>query len=393
MTESTETAPIDEETSLLDLLQVVVDNLRVLVLVPLAVGVLALAITYAIPPTFTATVKFLPPQQQQSAAATMLQNLGVLGGLAGVSTGIRNPNDQFVALLKSRSMQDALIDKYQLHERYGDRLKVDTRKTLGDNTRITVGKEGLIAIEVDDKDPAFAATLANAHVAEFQKLLGRLALTEAQQRRAFFEAQLARVNDNLAKAEAALKASGVNASSLKSAPAATIAALAQLQAQIAAQEVKVASMRGYLADTAPLFKQAQTELAAYRNQLSKAEHGSEQSKDNQGIDADYVVRYREFKYQETLLELFAKQLELAKVDESREGAAIQVVDAAEPPERKSKPKRAFVAILVTLGTGILLLVYFFVRNALESAKRDQKSAQRITQLSRAWTRAIGRSGV
>ncbi len=389
MTEATQTAPLDEESNVLDLLQVVVDNLRLLVIAPLAVGLLTLAITYVIPPTYTATVKFLPPQQQQSVAATMLQNLGVLGGLAGVSTGIRNPNDQFVALLKSRSMQDALINKFQLQERYSDRLKVDARKSLDNNTRITVGKENLIAIEIDDKDPAFAATLANAHVDEFQKLLGRLALTEAQQRRAFFEAQLSRVNEHLAKAEAALKASGVNASSLKSAPAATIAALAQLQAQIAAQEIKVASMRGYLADTAPQFRQAQTELAAYRDQLSKAERGSVPSKDN---DADYVVRYREFKYQETLLELFAKQLELAKVDESREGTAIQIVDAAEPPERKSKPKRAIASILATLGAGFLLLVYVFARNAMEAAKRDQKSADKITQLARAWARAIGRAG-
>ncbi len=389
MTESTETAPLDEETSLLDLLQVVVDNLRLLVIAPLAVGVLALAISYAIPPTYTATVKFLPPQQQQSVAASMLQNLGVLGGLAGVSTGIRNPNDQFVALLKSRSLQDALITKFQLQERYGDKLKVDARRSLDNNSRIMVGKENIIAIEIDDKDPAFAATLANAHVDEFQKLLGRLALTEAQQRRAFFEAQVSRVNDNLAKAEAALQASGLNASSLKSAPAATIAALAQLQAQIAAQEVKVASMRGYLADTAPQFRQAQWELAAYREQLSKAEHGSAQAKDN---DADYVVRYREFKYQETLLELFAKQLELAKVDESREGSAIQIVDAAEPPERKSKPKRAIVALLATLGSGFLLLVFVLVRNALQAARRDPKSADKITQLGRAWTRALGRSG-
>lgn len=388
MTESIQTVPVDDDISLLDLLRVVVENLRLLVVGPLAVGVLALGITYLIPPVYTASVKFLPPQQQQSAAAAMLQNLGALGGLAGVTAGIKNPNDQFVALLKSRSLQDALIDEFQLRERYDDKFKVDARRSLEENTHIVVGKENLITIDVDDKDPEFAATLANAHVVEFKKLLTRLALTEAQQRRAFFETQLARVKENLVKAEVVLKASGVNTSSLKSSPATAMGALAQLQAQITAQEVKLASMRGYLTDTAPQFKQAQTELAAYREQLTKAERGSVPSPDN---EAGYVERYRDFKYQETLFELFAKQLELAKVDESREGATIQIVDPAEPPERKSKPKRSLIAALATLCAGFLLLLYVFGRNACRAAAQDQDSAAKLSQLNRAWSRAIGRA--
>jgi tyrosine-protein kinase Etk/Wzc len=380
MTETTPMGTLPEDTdeiSLLDLLQVVADNLRLLILGPLVVGLLALGISFAITPTFTATVKFLPPQQQQSAAAAMLQNLGVLGGLAGVTSGIKNPNDQFIALLKSRSMDDALIDRFDLMERYDKKLRVDARKELDDNTRFITGKENIITIEFDDHDPAFAAQVANAFVEEFRKLLGRLALTEVQQRRVMFEKQLNNAKENLIKAELALKESGVNASALKSAPAAAMGALAQLQAQITAQEVKLASMRGYLADTAPLFLQAQTELAALRSQMTKAENGSTPVKEG---DADYVVRYREFKYQETLYELFAKQYELAKVDESREGATIQVVDAAEKPERKTKPKRGIIAVLATIGAGVFLLLFVFVRNAFRTAAQDAQSAAKFRSI-------------
>ena len=134
----------DDEISLLDLLQVVVDNLRLLVLGPLACGLTALGISFAIPPTFTAKTQFLPPQQQQSAAASMLASLGALGGLAGAATGLKNPADQYVAFMKSVSVQDALIDRFKLIEKYEAKLKTDARLALTSNLRIASGKDGLI---------------------------------------------------------------------------------------------------------------------------------------------------------------------------------------------------------------------------------------------------------
>lgn len=386
--ESTHPAPeADDEISLLDLLQTVVENLRLLVLGPLAVGLLALGISFLITPTFTATTKFLPPQQQQSAAAVMLQSLGALGGLAGAATGLKNPNDQFVSFLQSRSLQDTLIERFKLMERYEADFPEDGREELNENVRISSGKDGIITVDVDDHDPAFAAELANAHVQELTLLLGRLAVTEAQQRRLFFEKQLADAKDKLTQAEQVLQASGVNISALKANPEAAVEGLAQLQASITAQEVKVATMRSYLTESAPDFRQALTELSALRDQLRKAETSQPKT---QG-DSDYVAKYRDFKYYETLFELFAKQYELARVDESREGAVIQVVDVAQAPEKKSKPKRALVAVLATLASGFALLLFVFVRQALRNAAQDDQSAIKLRQLRAAWGRAIGRS--
>lgn len=378
----------DDEISLLDLLQTIVDNLRLLIIGPLVVGLAALGISFAVPPTFTATVKFLPPQQQQSAAASMLASLGGLGGLAGAAAGLKNPADQYLAFMKSNSVQDALIERFKLQERYDEDYKVDTRKELTSNTRASGGKDGLITVEIDDKDPKFAADLANAHVQELQKLLARLAVTEAQQRRAFFEKQLGQVKDKMIAAEQALRATGVSSSVLKSNPTSALAAVAGLKAQVTAQEVKVGAMRGYLAETAPDFKQAMNELANLRTQLAKQEKDEPSAAAGQG---DYVAKFREFKYQETLFELFARQFEMAKVDESREGAVIQVLDAAQPPEKKSKPKKALIAIIATLAAGFALLLFVFIRQALRNASQDGESAQKMAALKASWGRALGRA--
>ncbi len=377
---------VDDEISLLDLLQVLAENLRLLLIAPLLVGLLALGGSYLITPTFTATTRFMPPQQQQSAAASLVAGLGAIGGLAGAA-GLKNPADQYVALLKSQSVGMALVERLGLMQREGAQLRFDALKMLEQRTRIVAGKDGLISIEVDDRDPAFAAGAANAYVEELRKLLARLAVTEAQQRRVFFEKQLSQAKEQMVQAERTLQATGVSGSDLKSQPQAAISAVAQLQAQVAAQEVKLGSMRGYLAESAPDFRQAQTELASLRSQLGKLEGGTSAGAGASGGStrdgtADYVARFREFKYYETLFELFAKQYELAKVDEAREGAVIQVVDPAVPPERKSKPKRSQMAVLATLSAGFLLLLFVFVRQAWRKAQKDPVAAEKLALLRR-----------
>lgn len=376
----------DDEISLLDLLQVVVDNLRLLVLGSLAAGLLALGISFAVPPTFTANTKFMPPQQQQNGAAAMLQSLGALGGLAGAATGLKNPAEQYVAFLKSRSLQDALIDRLNLMERYQSKVKETSRTTLSGKVLIASGKDGLITINASDTDPVFAAKLANAHVEELQTLLGRLAVTEAQQRRLFFEKQLLNAKNNLIKSEQALKSSGLNSNVLKTNPTAAVEVLARLKAAITAQEIKLASMRGYLTQSAPDFKQAQTEWSAMRAQLAQAEKADPAS---QAGESDYVTKFREFKYYETLFELFAKQYEMARIDESREGSVIQVVDVALPPEVKSNPKKALISVLTTLATGFALLLFVFVRQAIRGAAQTPATAAKLGQLRKAWFIALG----
>ena len=378
----------NDEISLLDLLQTIVDNLRLLVLGPLTVGLAALGVSFAVPPSYSALTTFLPPQQQQGMAASMLASLGALSGLAGAATGLKSPADQYIAFLKSNSVEDALIERFKLIERYKSEFKQDARTRLEGSVKIISGKDGLISITVEDTDASFAADLANAYVEELTRLLSRLAVTEAQQRRKFFEKQLEQTKDRLTQAEIALNATGVSSNVLKSNPASAVAAVAALQAQVTAQEVKLGAMRGYLAETAPDFQQALVELTSLRSQLSKL--SQDKAQPTAPGQSNYVSAYRQFKYQETLFELFARQFEMAKVDESREGAVIQVLDKATPPERKSAPKKAQIAIVATLAAGFALLLFVFVRQTLVNARQDKESADKLAQLRSAWRKALGR---
>ena len=385
----TSTPLIDnDEISLLDLLQTIVDNLRLLVLGPLTVGLAALGVSFAVPPSYSALTTFLPPQQQQGMAASMLASLGALSGLAGAATGLKSPADQYIAFLKSNSVEDALIERFKLIERYKSEFKQDARTRLEGSVKIISGKDGLISITVEDTDASFAADLANAYVEELTRLLSRLAVTEAQQRRKFFEKQLEQTKDRLTQAEIALNATGVSSNVLKSNPASAVAAVAALQAQVTAQEVKLGAMRGYLAETAPDFQQALVELTSLRSQLSKL--SQDKAQPTAPGQSNYVSAYRQFKYQETLFELFARQFEMAKVDESREGAVIQVLDKATPPERKSAPKKAQIAIFATLAAGFVLLLFVFVRQTLVNARQNKESADKLAQLRGAWRKALGR---
>lgn len=374
----------DDEISLLDLLLVLAENIKLLIFGPLIVGLAALGISFQIPETFTAKVVLMPPQQQQSGASAMLAQLGALAGAAGAAAGIKSPSDQYAALMKSSAVENRLIDRFNLIKIYESRLREDARKTLEIRTRIDAGKkDGLMVIEVDDHDPKRAAEIANAYVEELSILLSRLAVTEAQQRRVFFERQLQKVKEDLTRAQSALKRGGTEADVLKTQPQTAVIELAQLTAQVTAKEVELAAMRSYLKEAAPDFKQALNELAALKAQLVKAQAGSVSVKadGNQNIQNDYVSRFREYKYQETLFDLMARQFEIAKIDESREGAIIQIIDAAEPPERKSKPKKAMITLIATLAAGFFLLLFVFVRNAWRKAMEDDETATKWRRLS------------
>jgi tyrosine-protein kinase Etk/Wzc len=371
----------DGEIHVLDVLHTLLSSWRLLLVGPMLIGACALGITFMIPPTYIGITKILPPQQQQSSSAAMLQSLGALGGLAGAASGMKNPADQYVAFLKSRAVQDALVARFKLQNRYDIALKEDAVKALNARTNIMGGKDGLITIEVEDKEATTSAALANGYVEELRKLLDRLAVTEAQQRRAFFEKQLQQTKIHLTEAEEALRRTGVNETTLKSNPVVAVTAVAQLRAQITAQQVKLASMRGYLTESAPAFKQAQAELSALRAQESQFGGGTAAPADG---DADYIARYRDVKYHETLFELFARQFELAKVDESREGAVIQVLDRAQTPERKSKPKRAFIALVAALIALGSLLLFVFLRQGWRNLALDPDGSQKIARLRTAW---------
>lgn len=368
-----------DEIDLIGTLQIIADNLRLLTLGPLLVGIITLGVCLSMAPTFTASTKFLPPQQQQSAAASMLQSLGALGGIAGAAAGLKNPTDQYISFLKTRSVQEALVRRFDLQTRYHQKFLDSTRRILEGSTTFTSGKDNIITIQVDDKDPQVAADIANAYVEELRNLVNRLAVTEAQQRRLFFEKQLAETKNKLSEAEKTLAASGISIAALNASPSLALERPARLRAQITAQEIKIASLRTYLTDSAPEIRQSLGELSALNAQLSRAEKEQAGGK-NLSSDDDYIKNYREYKYQEALFDIFTRQFEMARIDESREGATIQVVDSAIRPERKSKPKITLTTITSTIGSFFIFFAIALFRRKIAEKNSDPENSAKIKAL-------------
>lgn len=384
MEEHTAVTPADDDgIGLLDVGGVLARNLRLLLLGPLVVGLAAFGATYLVAPTFTATTTFLPPQQPQSATASALASLGALSGLVGAGAGaLRSPGEQYVALMQSASVTDRVIDQFKLREVYGVKYRFEAREELARNVRISLGKrDGLISVQVDDKDAVRAAEIANRHVDELRRVTSELALTEAQQRRAFFGEQLQQTQGKLIAAQKALEGSGFSAGALRAEPRAAAEAYARLKAELTSAEVRLQTLRRGLSDDTPEVQQQLALVTALRAQLGRLEATSDRPP-----PGDYVGKYREYKYQETLFELFSKQYELARLDESREGALIQVVDVASVPEWKSKPKRATAALLGYFGMLAGLIVFFVARLRWQRSLADPRTAEKW----RALRLALGR---
>ena len=394
--QSPEVVKSEEEGNWLDLLVMLASHKALVIGTPVVTGLVALAASFLITPTFTSTARIMPPQQQQSSGiAAMLGQIGGLAGAAGGLAGIKSPSDLYVGLLESRSIADELIARYKLSERYRESTLDDTRKKLAEASHFTNGKkDGLIVISVDDRDPKFAAELANAYVEQLTKLTQTLALTEASQRRAFFEKQLKEAKDQLATAEIAMRRLQERTGMLQ--PNAQVGVImstvAQLKGTIAAKEVQLSSLRTFATGQNPERQRVEEELRSLNGQLAKLERGKTEGAGEfmvptgkiPEVAVDYVRGMRDVKYYETIFELLAKQFELAKIDEAKDSSVIQVLDKAVPAEKKSKPSRAGLLLAGVLGGAVLGVVLAFLRVTYLQSRSNPANSQRWRRLSAAW---------
>jgi len=344
---------------------------------------------FLLPKTYTANSKIMPPQQNQSmgaaAALSQLGQLGPLAALAGKDLGLRNPSDIYIALLRSRTVQDALINRFSLMDVYGIKWRIDAEHRLEDRTEISAGKGGVIAISVEDRDRHRAADLANGYVDELEKLTRTLAVTEAGQRRIFFEREMKQANDDLANAEVALKQTQEKTGLilLDSQSRAIIESLTSLRARVAAQEVLVQQMRTFAAPENPELIREEKALEALRDQLNRLEGGQGKRlftdvplENVPARGLEYIRKLREVKYHETLFELLAKQYEAARIDEARDAFVVQQLDKAIPPEKQSWPKRSIVVLVATFLALLVAIAAATLMDAVERANEDPQFAAR-----------------
>jgi tyrosine-protein kinase Etk/Wzc len=388
-----QTSVDDDEISLLDLLIVLAKHKKLVLGLPFVTAMLAAGISFLLPISYTGITKILPPQQSQSSAAAMLAQLGGgLAGLAGGAAGIKSPNDLYIGMLKSRTVADNLIQRFDLMKVYEAKYLSRARKTLEGHTVFIAGKDGIIAIEVEDEDAKRAAEMANAYVDELFKLTKVLAVTEASQRRLFFEHQLEQARDNLAKAEAAARQALAKGGliQVEGQGRAIVEMTARLRGQIMVKDVQIGAMRTFAADRNPDLQLAEKELAALKHELARIEGASggqfEKQRESNGDGIGSFGLLRNVKYYETIYELLAKQYELAKIDEAKDSAVVQVMDKAIEPDRRSKPVRSLIVFLSALTALFISILWAFVRESMSGAKADPRQAGRLLDLKRylAW---------
>lgn len=382
----------NREFNILDFMIVLARHKKLIIWLPVIVGIVAGAISFAMPNVYKAGTKLLPPQQAQSGAAALLSQLGGAASLAGAAAGLKNPSDVYIGMLKSRTTADRLIAGFNLQKVYGEDTLEQTRKVLEANSAINAGKDGLITIEVEDEDRKRAAQLANGYVAELIKLNKVLAVTEASQRRLFFERQLELAKDNLANAEMRLKGSldtrGVISVDAES--RAVVETVGRLRAQISAKEIQLSSMQAFVTANNPEYKRTQEELSSLRAELSRLENGRPGNEAESGAASgagagrqaglENIKVLRDVKYYQMLYELLAKQYEVARLDEAKDTAIIQVLDPAVEPERKSKPKRAIIVVLSAVLAFFAAVAWAFVLETKNKVLAAPEGAQQWKEL-------------
>jgi tyrosine-protein kinase Etk/Wzc len=375
-----------EGMNLFDLLILLSSKKRLILFSALGVALLATALAFIIPPTYTATALILLPQQQSSMASALLgqiQSAGALSSLANQSLGIKNPSDLYVGILKSHTVEDELIAQFGLKNIYKKKYLADARKKLEKRTDFNTSKSSLIQISVEDRDPNRAADLANAYIDKLQKQISRLAVTEASQRRLFFENQVQMEKELLSEAEAAFKKmqekKGIY--QVSSQVEAVIRSMAQMRAEIVAREVNLQRLKTGATTQNPEVLRQETELKALQIQLKEFEANNTSRSQGDPLmpttmlpeaGLEYARNLREVKYRETLYELLAKQYEVARIDEAKEAPLIQVVDRAVAPDKKTAPFRELYIILGTLIGGILGFLLAVLENSFQNPVYAQK---------------------
>ncbi|OGU15810.1 MAG: lipopolysaccharide biosynthesis protein [Geobacteraceae bacterium GWC2_53_11] len=356
----------EEEINLLELLRVVVRNLPLIAKITAGAVLLSVLYSLSLKNIYTAKATLLPPQKDSGGgAAALLASMG--GGLAGLAGGLGGSADLYLEILKSRSVADAVIKRLDLHTELKSKNADNTRKRLQGLVKFQAGKNGIITITADYKDPAKAALLANTFIDELQKKSLQLNLTKASTERSFLEKRLTVVKQDLKTAEEEMRSFQEKNKTIKadSQAAAAIEGIARLRAEIVSKEVQLAALRNSMTDESSEVSTLLAGISRLKKQLASMSGSGDGGGvipsvgSAPGIGVEYVRRLRELKTQEALFEQLTKQYELAKISEARDSSSLQVLDDAVAPLRKSKPKRSMIVILATVTAffGSIFLVF------------------------------------
>jgi tyrosine-protein kinase Etk/Wzc len=391
--EGHQTQQVDEEINfdLLDLLLVMAKRKRLIIGITLISAFLLAIISFLMTPIYLAETKILSPQVNSSMTAQLLNQIGAASGLLGVTPGVKSPNELYIGLLKSRPVLDRIIDRFNLMRLYDVESREDARRSLLKNIKARNDlKSGIITVGIEDKDPKRAADMANALIEELRIMNKGLSVTEAAQRRLFFEEQLKDAKDSLSKAEDAMKGFQEKSGAVKIDAQAevVIRGISELRAQIAAKEVQGRVMRTYSTPQNPDILRAEEELRGMKEQLLKLESKNESGNvmvptgNMPSTGTQYVRLMRDLKFDETLYELLFSQFQAAKIDEARDTAMIQIIEKAVPPEKRAWPKRRIMVIIAMISGFFVSIALAFLMEYIEGVSGNPEYMEKIAKLKR-----------
>jgi tyrosine-protein kinase Etk/Wzc len=361
-------------------------------LIWLALGIL---LAFLMRPTFIASAVILPPRQDSSSASTLIGQLGSLAGLgAGSGLGLKSPDDMYIGMLQSRGIADNLISRFQLGRVFKTKTLVDTRHALLQHVTIESGKDTLIHISVKDRDPQFASDLANGYVDELYKLNSRLTISEAAQRREFFDEQLQQEQTALADAEDAMRSTQQKTGLIElSGQAQTIIrSIADTRAEISARQVELQSLLTSSTDQNSDVIRVKSEIAALESHVAELEDSQKKLQPGNiqvpaervpEAELEYERKLREVKYHETLFDLLSKEFEAARIDEAKSAPIIQVVDRAIPPDKKSGPPRKLIAAGFAFAGFLGSCLWALWKDKLRRMQQVPEQAERLRLLNQA----------
>jgi capsule polysaccharide export protein KpsE/RkpR len=358
--------------------------------VTVAVALISTVILLIVPNVYQGTARIVPSDQPQVnvAMAMVGQLAGAIPGVPGL--GGSGGADMVAGVLKSRTIADRLIQQFNLVKVYDADNMVEAREELVSHTLITVGVDGIVIVDFFDESPARAADVANAYVLELERLTNDLEITSAQRRRGYYERQLLKAKEGLVTAEQEFRKTQESTGLIKldDQGRVIIESIATLKGQIAAKEVQLGSLRLLATEQNPEYLRAKAELDGLIVQLRNTESGGGLGGTSVIVPTgkvpeagmEYIRKYREVKYFETLYEAVAKQFEVAKLEEAKDFISIQVLDNAVAPDKEAKPKRVLIIGLCTVTAFLLAILWVIFQEWFLALRRDPAERKRMDAL-------------
>jgi uncharacterized protein involved in exopolysaccharide biosynthesis len=359
-------------------------------------------VAFLIPARYESMTRLMPPDNQSAsslaAAAAMPSAAGELGGIASNFLGLKSTSDVFVGILGSRTVQDKLIQQFDLKKLYWDRRMEDARKDLANHTGIFVDRKSqIISITVTDKSPQRAAAMAQAYVEELNRLVAELSTSSARRERIFLEGRLQAVSQDLEAAEKNFSqfASKNTAIDVKEQGKAMVEAAAALQGQLIAAESEHQGLKQIYTDNNVRVRSVKARIDELKRQLEKLGGKGESMTEVSGQPSDslypsirklpllgvmYADLYRRTKIQEVVLETLTKEYEMAKVQEAKEIPTVKVLDVGNIPDKKAFPPRLLIMFLGTLlGScfGVLFVLGSASWNAVDPEDPGKRFAKEV----------------